>query len=126
MSISSELNKLKDPDLWSLMLFALFKVKDVPEYSSLSELAYILDKKNMFKLCEYFGGCTIKIPTVEELETLVYGLLLYQYVDVEHMLFEHAVELVTRVDVDIKAVKTSYHKIREILNEYEFSSRSRI
>lgn len=26
------------------------------EYSSLSELAYILDKDNLLNLCEFFGG----------------------------------------------------------------------
>ena len=113
MSIKSELGKLRDQDLWSIMLFVLYKVREVPEYSALSELAYILDKKNMLKLCEYFGGCTITIPKIEELENMIYGLLLYQYADVEHILFEDAVELISKNNVDISAVKTSYHKIKK-------------
>lgn len=126
MSIKKELEKLKDPDLWSLMLFVLYKVKDVPEFSNLSELAYILDKKNMLKLCEYFGGTTITIPTVEELEFLVYGLLLYQYTDIEHIIFEDAVELISKNNVDITKVKTNYHRIKDVLDNYELVSRSRI
>ena len=126
MSIKQELEKLKEPDLWSLMLFVLYKVKEVPEYSSLSELAYILDKKNMLKLCEYFGGTTITIPTIEELESLVYGLLVYQYVDVEKLQLEDALELVGRNDVDITTVKTNYNKIKQVLAEYDFTPRTKL
>ena len=75
-----EIDTLRDKDLYSLVLFALFKLRDIPEYSALSELAYILDKDNMLKLCEYFGGLTLKIPTIEELEGILYSLVLYQQV----------------------------------------------
>ena len=64
MTIKEELQKLHEPDIWSLLLFVLFKIKDIPEYSGISELAYILDRKNLLKLCEYFGGTTITMPTI--------------------------------------------------------------
>ena len=86
MSIKQELEKLKAPDLWSLMLFVLYKVRDIPEYSSLSELAYVLDEKNMLRLCEYFGGTTITIPTIDEMEKMIYGLLLYYYVEHQNLI----------------------------------------
>jgi len=123
MRIKTELGKLKESDLWSLILFVLFKVKDIPEYSCLSELAYILDQKNMLKLCEYFGGCTITIPTVEEFENIVYGLLLYQYVVIEKINYDNALEMVARNNIDMKEVKKSYLKIQEVLEQYEFTSR---
>ena len=126
MSIKSEIEKLKDQDIWSIMLFVFYKVREVPEYSALSELAYILDKKNMLKLCEYFGGCTITIPKIEELESMIYGLLLYQYTDVEHILFEDAVDLISKNNVDISAVKTSYHKIKSVLENYDFTPRTKL
>ena len=55
MKIKEELAKLKDIDVYSLMLFAMFKLRDIPEYASLSEMVYILDKDSLLKLCEYFG-----------------------------------------------------------------------
>ena len=64
MAIKNELQKLHNIDIWSLMLFVLYNYQKVPEYSSISELAYILDERNLLKLCEYFGGQTIKIPTI--------------------------------------------------------------
>lgn len=126
MSIKQELSNLKEQDLWSFMLFVLFKVKDVPEYSGLSELAFILDKKNMLKLCEYFGGCTITVPRIEEFEMLLYGMLLYQCVDIEHKSLEEAIKLLNNDDLDTTILKQNYRKIKEVLADYQFTSRSRI
>lgn len=126
MSIKSELEKLKEQDIWSLMLFVLCKVKDIPEYSGISELSYILDKKNLLRLCEYFGGCTITIPTIEELETIIYALLLYQHVNVEHMLFKDAVASIEQNDVDIRSIKACYHMLTAVLNSYDITPRARI
>ena len=44
MKIKTELEKLKSVDIYSLLMFVLFKVKDVKEYSTMSELCYLLDK----------------------------------------------------------------------------------
>lgn len=125
MTIKEELQKLHEPDIWSLLLFVLFKIKDVPEYSGISELAYILDRKNLLKLCEYFGGTTITIPTIEELEILVYGLLLYQYINIEGISEEDALVMISREGLSQKAVKSSYLKIKETLQNYDLSVRSR-
>ena len=48
--IKEELAKLKDSDIYSLIMFALFKIRDIPEYSAISELSYLLDKKNLLNL----------------------------------------------------------------------------
>lgn len=125
MTIKEELQKLHEPDIWSLLLFVLFKIKDVPEYSGISELAYILDRKNLLKLCEYFGGTTITIPTIEELETLVYGLLLYQYINIESISEEDAIVMISRDGLNIKNVRTAYSKIKDTLQNYELTARSR-
>lgn len=87
----TELDNLRTKDIYSLILFALFKLKDLPEYSALSELAYVLDKENLLKLCEFFGGMTITIPTMQELESIVYSLVLYQYVNIDGMEYNDAV-----------------------------------
>lgn len=126
MGINKELNKLREPDIWGFMLFALFKIKDIPEYAVSSELAYILDKPNFLRLCEYFGGCTLKIPTVEEMELLLYGLLLYQYLEVDKITLEEAGELLQNSDYSLKEIKNSYKDIKEILTNYELSSRSNL
>ena len=126
MSIKQELEKLKEIDVWSLLLFALFKVKDIPQYASLSELAYILDKKNLLKLLEYFGGTTIKIPTIDEMESLLYALLLYQYVDIEKIPIEDALVTLGVPPDKTKDYKLEYTKVKTVLNSYSFEPRQRI
>lgn len=123
MTVREELDKLKTTDIYSLLLFVLYKLNEVPEYSALSELAYILDKNNLLKLCEYFGGVTIKIPTVDDLEELVDCLLLYQYVNIDRIPYEEAVKQIGFPSSKLRRVKTNYNKICNILSEYTFVSR---
>lgn len=123
MKIKEELEKLQVADIYSLILFALFKIREIPEYSSLSELAFVLDKENLLKLFEYFGGLTIRIPTVEEMESLVYSLLTYQLVDIEGKDIEDALKMFTHKVQNIKQIESDYYELREVLNKYEFKSR---
>ena len=103
--------------------FVLFKLRDIPEYSTLSELAYILDRKNLLQLCEYFGGLTIKIPTITELESIVYSLTLYQYINIEGKTMDEAIKLIGKpANVDVSNIKSDYFKIAAIMEEYSFDN----
>ncbi len=124
--IKNKLSSLKERDVYSLGLFCLYKLIGTPEYSSISELAYVLDKKNLLNLCEYFGGQTITIPTIDELESLIYSLLLYQYVKIEHMDYNEAIQLIGHESKDLRAVKANYRKLVEVLDDYTFQVRSDI
>lgn len=93
------------------------------EYSSLSELVYVLDKENLLNLCEFFGGQTIYIPTIDELETLTYSLLLYHYVKIEHMEYSEALKLIGHESKDLRAVKSNYIKLCDVLKDYTFGGR---
>ena len=46
MSFKENIDNLKQQDIYSFLLFVLYRLTGVNEYSSLSELAYVLDKKN--------------------------------------------------------------------------------
>ena len=116
MNIRDELNNLTTPDIYSLMLFTLYKTSDIAEYSSLSQLAFILDKDSLLKLCEFYGGLTIKIPTIQELETVLKGLLLYQTVDIDKQCFDDVVSKFDKTSVQY------YKNIKEILQKYTFNS----
>lgn len=126
MPIKQELSKLKKIDVWSLMLFVLYNFQKIPEYSAISELAYILDEKSMLKLCEYFGGQTIKIPTIDELEITLYAMLLYQYIDIENMSEEDAISAITIDKSLLKSVKSCYATMKNILKNYDLTSRGAI
>lgn len=96
-------------------------MNDIPEYSSLSQLAYVLDQKNFLNFLEYFGGQTIKIPTVEEMEALVYSLLLYQYVKIDGKDYNDALELIGHRSCELRKVKKNYIALCNVLENYTFT-----
>lgn len=126
MAIKNELEKLKQIDIWSLMLFVLYNFQSIPEYAALSELAYILDEKNLLKLCEYFGGQTIKIPTIDQLEETIYAMLLYQYIDIEKIDEKDAFQLLRADKSREKLIKNCYRTLKTVLANYQLTPRGRI
>ena len=125
MSIKSEMENFREPDVWSLVLFVLAQMKEIPEYSAVSELAFVLDKKNLIRLCEYFGGLTITVPKIEELESVIYGLLMYQYREIKKLSFDEAARLMPNDRIAISDIEKSYQKIKEVLKNYSFETRSK-
>lgn len=126
MAIKQELLQLKKMDIWSLMLFVLYNFQHIPEYSAISELAYVLDEKNMLRFCEYFGGQTLKVPTIDELEQTLYAMLLYQYVDIEHMSLDEGLLLLKLDKAKVKDVKSCYNNVKKVLSSYSFKPREHL
>ena len=124
--IKNNIENFKQTDFYSLLLFVMYKSIQIPEYSSLSQLAYVLDQKNLLNLCEYFGGQTIKIPTIKELENLVYSLLLYQYVKIDKMEYGAAVALLGHKSCDLRQVKKNYTELCQVLDNYKFTSQESV
>lgn len=121
--LKDDLELLKTNDIYSVSMFMLYKLIEDPDYTAISELPYILDKENMLSLCEYFGGRTIKIPTVDELYSIMHGLLVYQYVKIDKIGFEEAVELAGYKNRDIRKIKQVYNKLSKVLDSYDFKVR---
>ena len=124
--LKNNIENFKQQDFYSLLLFCLYKMTNVPEYSSLSELAYVLDKDNLLNLCEFFGGQTITIPTVDEVESLVYSLLLYQYVKLDKMDYNDALKLIGHQSCELRQVKSKYQALCKVLDNYTFVPRGNI
>ena len=104
-----------------MLLFILFRMKDDVKYSTLSELSYVLDGDNLPKFLKYFGGLTIKVPTLKDLRLLTQGLLLYQYVNIEEEVdFKKALDAVCGEEFSADDIKEVYSKIIEIVNNYSF------
>lgn len=126
MTIKNELDKLKTTDLFSLLLFVLYKLRNIEEYSTISELAYVLDKENLLNLCEYFGGITVRIPTIDELEGIINSLLIYQYVDIDGYEYKEAIKKIGFDSHQLRQVKKDYNKIVDILKDYSFNNRENV
>ena len=122
MNMGTEVNNLTSNDIYALMLFALYKLNDTSEYSSLSQLAYILDKENLLKLCQFYGGTTIYVPKIEELEDMLNALLMYQKVDIENMDIEEYLKQLKNKIGNTKYVQKNYGVVKDILKNYNFNS----
>ena len=118
-SIKANLNTLHLSDIYSLMLFIIYKLQDIPEYAVLSEMCYLLDGANLTRLLAYFSGKTIKIPTEEEFAMMANALLLYQYINVDGMTLVAAqakLEDVTPKQID--KITELYLQILPIMRQY--------
>ena len=118
-------NDLNEDDIYAYSLFLLHKLRDIPEYMTSSELPYVLDQTNLLRLCQFFGGRTIKIPTQEELYEIMYLILLYQYVKIDKMDYDKAIDMLKYKPFQTTKLKVEFKKMCEILNRYNFSSRSK-
>lgn len=119
-SIKANLNSLQLSDVYSLMLFVLYKLQDVPEYAVLSELCYLLDGANMTRLLTYFAGKTIQIPTAEEFSKVANAMLLYQYINIDGMsLVEAQAKLGKQNAKQRDATVDLYLKLLPVMKQYK-------
>lgn len=121
-NLKDNLNNLKVSDIYSLMLFILYKMKDIPDYAVLSEMCFLLDSQNMTRLLTYFAGRTITFPKEEEMAILTNALLLYQYVNIEDDSFTEAQSKLKGLSTKQKEEVTNlYLKIIPIINNYNIN-----
>ena len=118
-SIKKNLNSLHLSDIYSLMLFVLFKVQEIPEYAVASELCYLLDGANMTRLLTYFAGRTVTFPTESEMKIVTNALLMYQYINIDGETFtaaQNKLEKLTKKEKD--KVTELYVQLLPILKQY--------
>jgi len=118
-SLKSSINALHLSDIYSLMLFIIYKLQDVPEYAVLSELCYLLDGNNLTRLLAYFAGKTITIPTEEDFAIMSSALLMYQYVNLDGLSLNDAqFRLPEATPKQKEKVIDLYLKIVPIMKQY--------
>lgn len=118
-SIKKNLNSLHLSDIYSLMLFILFKVQEIPEYAVTSELCYLLDGANMTRLLTYFAGKTVTFPTETEMAIVTNALLMYQYINIDGDTFvaaQNKLKDLTKKEKD--KVTELYIQILPIMKQY--------
>ena len=118
-NIKKNLNNLHLSDIYSLMLFILFKVQDIPEYAVASELCYLLDGANMTRLLTYFAGKTVTFPTESEMAIVTNALLMYQYINIDGETFTAAQNKLEKLTAKEKERVTElYVQILPIMKQY--------
>lgn len=114
-----DLNTLHLSDIYSLMLFIMYKLQDVPDYATLSELCYLLDGANLTRLLTYFSGKTLQVPTQEEFANVSKALLLYQYINLDgNSVSEAQVKLGTLTPKQKDQIMEIYLRIIPIMKSY--------
>lgn len=111
MRIKDELLFLKKQDTYPLILFLLYKLKNDPQYTTLSELGFVLDKKNLINLCNYFGGTTLKVPTIDELEEIIAALTLYEQTKLNNKDFKKTLDYLVESGTDKQHLQDLYNKL---------------
>ena len=118
-SIKTSLNNLHLSDIYSLMLFILYKVQDIPEYAVVSELCYLLDGANLTRLLTYFAGRTITIPSEKDFANISNALLLYQYINIEGKSLTEAQSSLKNVSTKQKdEILDLYLKLLPVMSQY--------
>ena len=117
-SLKKDLNNLHLSDIYSLILFIMYKIQDIPEYAILSELSYLLDGANLTRLLTYFAGRTVTIPTEEEFTNMSNALLLYQYVNIEGKSLTEALTSINATPKQKEQITDIYLKVIPIMNNY--------
>lgn len=118
-SIKKNLNNLHLSDIYSLMLFILYKIQEIPDYAVTSELCYLLDGANMTRLLTYFAGKTVTFPTESEMAVVSNALLMYQYINIDGDTFtiaQNKLEKLTKKEKD--KVTELYVKLLPIMKQY--------
>ena len=118
--ITQMIRQLKKDDIYSLMLFTLYKLRDIPDYLTLSELSYILSDDNIARFLSYFGGMTLKIPTSKDMRLITKALLVYEFVNIEEQDFGKALLEVSDEEFSKDEIKNAYLKVMEVMDNYEF------
>ena len=118
--LTKDVSRLKENDIINVLLYAIYKLTNTPEYSAISELAYVLDKDSLYKLCATFGGATIKIPPLSLLKNMTKALLMVELMQ-KGETFDDAY-LKAEVDVrDKTEVIKIVNQLVEILDNYDVS-----
>ena len=118
-SIKKNLNNLHLSDIYSLMLFILFKVQEIPEYAVVSELCYLLDGANMTRLLTYFAGKTVTFPTEAEMAIVTNALLMYQYINIDGETFTAAQNKLDKLtNKEKEKVTELYVQLLPIMKQY--------
>lgn len=114
----SDISDLNLEDTYSIALLLLYVFKGTPRYSTLSELAYVLDHQNFINFLKYFEGQTITIPSTEEVTKSLKLLLLYQYNVVEGVDWRDALKKAGFEQSETHTARGLLTKFKQVYEEY--------
>jgi hypothetical protein len=122
-SVSDLISKIKEQEAYSILCCYLYEYRDIPEYSILCELAYLLDSKSFVNLIKYFEGQTITFPTKEEFQSGIRTLLLLKYTDIDKLSWQESLKKAGFQSSEGRTAHNKLDKLKDTLKKYNFNSR---
>lgn len=122
-NITNLLANFKKQDVYAVLCAYLFELRELPEYSTLCELAYLTDVNSFVRLMKYYEGQTIKIPTREEFQSAIRTLLLRQYYEVEQRPWKESLQLAGFQSSEGRAAQNRLNKLKEAISNYNYGNR---
>lgn len=116
-------NNLRDRDVYSIICSLLYDLKDIPQYSTISELCYMLDVDSFLNLIQYMEGRTIKIPTKEEFADTMQVLRLFHYSEIEKRPWKDCVLLAGYESGSGKLAKNKLERLKKTLANTNIGNR---
>ena len=118
MNSVDDIKGLDKEDTYSITLLLLFVFSRNPKYSSLSELAYILDQDNFLKFIKYYEGQTITIPTMNEISKNLKVLMIYQYYVVDKLPWREALVKAGFDETESYSAQRLLYAFRKTIDDY--------
>ena len=115
------LSKFKEQDVYALLCGYLFELRNIPEYSIISELAYLLDRDSFVNLIDYFEGQTFTIPTKKDFQNAVRTLLLLEYFEIEGKPWKDSLKEAGFETSDGRVAQIQLNKLKNTLSKYNFN-----
>ena len=110
--------------MYSLAMMSLYLLRDKPQYSTLSELVYTMDKESFLNFISVFGGTTIYVPTAEEVEESLKVIMYYYYTEVEEMSHDEArLKLGVSSEDNARSLAAKCRHIKPYIDEFRFRKR---
>lgn len=118
-NILASLRKLKEKDVYSLLLYLLYRLKDDEKYSTVSMLTWALDHDSLLNFLTLFSGVDMKVPSIDDLKVVVLALQLYQMVALDGGDLEESLADICTGEVPAEAVRDAYFRISELASSGE-------
>lgn len=116
MAKMKEIIKLSEEDTYALICLLLARVKN-PSYMAFGELINVLDQKNFESFITYFGGCTLKVPTIDEIRQEMRAIILYKLHAEDKYGFKTSMEKAGYSPNETTLAKQEYCIVKEKMKE---------
>lgn len=120
---SELLSELTQNDTYGILCSFLYDLKQIPKYSTISEMCYMMKPEDLKKFLTYFAGRTVTFPTKDEFNEAMQTLKLYQYYRVENRPWKECVILAGFDSGHGKKAKNLLAELEKTLETYNIGNR---